>query len=150
MRQKLLSQNVMSGLMLAVIGLLALIIALKNYTLGTAARMGPGYVPMLCSIGMIAIGAVLIAGGLLRRGAPVGRLYLRPLLVITAALALFALLLQRIGLPLTVAIAVAVSAFARPGARIVETLALAILTASGTTILFIYALGLPITLWGAG
>ena len=46
-------KDLVAGLMFIAIGITAIVIA-SNYTLGTAARMGPGYFPRILSILLIA------------------------------------------------------------------------------------------------
>ena len=64
-------KDLISGLMFIVIGIGAIAIA-SNYTLGTAARMGPGYFPRILGILMIALGAILALRSLRLRGEPRG------------------------------------------------------------------------------
>ena len=49
-------KDLVAGLMFIAVGIAAIVIA-SNYTLGTAARMGPGYFPRILGILMIVLGA---------------------------------------------------------------------------------------------
>ena len=50
----------------------------SNYTLGTAARMGPGYFPRILGILLITLGAILALRALRLRGTPCPRCKWRP------------------------------------------------------------------------
>ena len=89
-----------SGLMFALVGL-AFAVGATNYNVGTGARMGPGYFPLM-------LGILLAIAGLRRHasasltvetadGDPVGRIAWKPLVFIIGANLVFGLLLG--GLP---------------------------------------------------
>ena len=59
-----------SGVLFSGIGAFALIHGTK-YTIGTAARMGPGYFPRILGIMMVVIGLVLVFRSLRTKGDPV-------------------------------------------------------------------------------
>ncbi len=51
-------KDLVAGLLFIAVGIAAIAIA-ANYTLGTAARMGPGYFPRILGILLIVLGAIL-------------------------------------------------------------------------------------------
>ena len=59
-----IGQDVGAGLMFIAIGALGLFLA-RNYPVGTALRMEPGYVPRLLCWGIIGVGVITAARGLL-------------------------------------------------------------------------------------
>ncbi len=73
----------------------------SELSVGTAAAMGPGYVPRALAILIMIYGAVLGARAVLAAREAFPAIALRPLLMICAAVALFALLLPIAGLALT-------------------------------------------------
>ncbi len=71
----------------------------------------------------------------------------RPLLLISAAVALFALLLPLVGLALTSLAVVVCSGFAAYDVRLRENAVLAVALAIFAVLLFVTVLGLPIQVW---
>src|SRR5882724_8952133 len=119
----------------------------SELTVGTAAAMGPGYVPRGLAVIIMVYGAVL---GL--RAAFAGRqvfpaIAWRPLLLISAAVALFAVLLPIIGLALTSLAVVICSGLATYDVRLRENALLAVALAIFAVLLFVTVLGLPIQVW---
>lgn len=139
-------QDVGAGLMFAGFGALGLYLA-RNYPMGTALRMEPGYVPHLLCWGMIGIGAFIVARGVLARSQPIARWHWRPLLFVLGALIAFRYLIEPAGLLLTTFTTVAIAACGSREVRIRDTALLGIGLATGAAALFIFALGLPMRLW---
>lgn len=131
-----------SGLLVAAVGLFFFIGA-QEYRMGTAARMGPGFVPYWLGATAMFLGGLIAFGAIGRRGALPG-LSWRPLLAIAAAVAIFALVLPRFGLaPATFAttiVAMLGNYDARARTIAVTAIAITILC----WIVFIALLGLPI------
>jgi hypothetical protein len=120
-----------------------------NYTLGTAARMGPGYFPVLLSILLGAIGLVVLAGSVTSR-AQIEKLKswdLKGLLWIVGSVALFAVLLYPLGFVIALFALVMVSSKASPefgwaGAFVNAAVLIVMCVAA-----FVYGIGLQLPLW---
>jgi hypothetical protein len=142
-------KNVLAGLLFMGIAILGLYLS-RDYSVGTALRMGTGYVPRLLCWVLLALGACVLVQGL--REAPggqgaVARFGWRPLVLVSAGLALFALTLERLGLVVAILLLTVAGAYATRGRGIVETLlAVLVLTALSWGI-FIYGLQLTIRVW---
>lgn len=148
-----------AGLMFTVVGT-AFALGAQNYTVGTAARMGPGYFPMLLGILLGVLGFFIIISSVLRRnpppdGDPVGVWAWRPLLLVLAANFAFGILLvglPSLGIPsmgiiiaiyaLTLIASLAGHEFTVKGA-----LALATVLAAGSYLVFIKSLNLVLPVW---
>ena len=147
--QFLARKNVLAGALFMAIAILGLFLS-RDYSVGTALRMGTGYVPRLLCWVLLALGACVLVQGL--REAPggqgtVARVGWRPLVLVTAGLALFALTLERLGLVVAILLLTVAGAYATRGRGIVETLlAVLVLTALSWGI-FIYGLQLTIRVW---
>jgi hypothetical protein len=76
------------------------------------------------------------------------RIVWRPLMLITAAVLAFQLLIDRAGLIAATVAVVVVGAIAGRDARIAEVGALAAIMAVCTAVLFVHVLNLPLPLWG--
>ena len=131
---------------LVALGALAFALA-SDLTVGTAAAMGPGYVPRgLAGIIMIyGVGLGLRAAFTGRQAFPV--IAWRPLLLISAAVALFAVLLPVVGLALTSLAVVICSGLAAYDVRLRENALLAVALSIFAVLLFVTVLGLPIQVW---
>jgi hypothetical protein len=134
-------------LLLVIFGVLGLLLG-ASLDPGTARRMGPGFFPRILSWMLILLGAAIAGAGTTRAGEPAGALRWRPLILVTAAVMTFGVLIDRIGLIPATAATVALGAFAGRDARPREVAALAVAMAVCAAGLFVYALGLPLPLWG--
>ncbi len=89
-------------------GAAALILG-NDLRVGTAARMGPGFIPHAIGWILIALGAAIAVEGFARDAEQVVRLHLRPASLIVLSVVVFALLLQPAGLILAMAAMMAIS-----------------------------------------
>jgi hypothetical protein len=139
-------QDFGAGLMFAAFGAVGLYLA-RDYPVGTALRMEPGYVPHLLCWGMIGIGAIIAGQGLMAGSLAIARWHWRPLLFVLGALIAFRYLIEPGGLLIATFVTVVMAAFGSREVQIRDTLLLAAGLAVGAVALFIFALGLPMTLW---
>src|SRR5262249_38770847 len=123
------------------------ILAARGYSLGMAGKMGPGYFPLLLGGLLAALGAVLIGRSLALSGEPVARFPLLPLTIVAAAVCLFGVMIEPLGLVLSLAVLTLLSAFAGAQFRLLETVALAAALIVFSVGGFVYALGLPLNIW---
>jgi Tripartite tricarboxylate transporter TctB family len=131
---------------LVALGALAFALA-GELSVGTAASMGPGYVPRGLALLIMIYGAVLGARACFAGPQAFPEIAWRPLAMISAAVALFALLLPTIGLAMTSFIVVVASGYAAYDVRLRENGLLALGLAVFAVALFVAALGLPIPVW---
>jgi putative tricarboxylic transport membrane protein len=73
-------------------------IALTNYQMGTAVRMGPAYFPVLLGAILAVLGLILFARSFALKGDKVPTFHFQPLLFILAACLAFAYTLKPLGL----------------------------------------------------
>lgn len=147
-----------AGLLFAAIGT-AFALGAREYSMGTSARMGPGYFPLMLGIILAIIGVVLAVKSF--RGehheGRIGAWAIKPLFFVILANLLFGVLLgglPSIGLPsmgLMVAIFVLTLVAARAGSEFVlaEALILGVILAIGSYFLFVKMLSLPFQVWPA-
>jgi len=128
---------------------IAFILLARGYRIGTPARMGPGFFPIVLGGILAVLGLSLSIPALIRDGEPLPRLGLRPLLTVLAAIVVFALLLQPLGFVLSAVVLVLVSGFADPELRRIESVGLALLLTAFSVAIFVALLGLPFNLWPA-
>jgi hypothetical protein len=96
---------------------------------------------------LIGTGAVLLARSLVSSGEPIERIAVWPQILILAAIVAFGLLIERVGLAVSVIAVAVISGIAAQGLRWFELAALAIATSALSVALFIYLLGQPIPVW---
>ena len=146
-----------AGLMYLVVGG-AFAIGAGEYNVGTAARMGPGYFPMILGILLALIGLVIAFKATLAGpgdGDPVGKWAWRPIFFVLGANFAFGILLvgvPALGIPgfgLIVAIyaLVLIASCARKEVNFKESLVLATVLAIGSYAVFVWALSLQFPVW---
>ncbi len=103
-----------SGLMFIAVGIVFAVGA-TNYSMGSGARPGPGYFPLLLSTILAILGAIVLFKSLTietEGGDKIGRFAWRPLLVVVASIIVFAVLLPRLGMWITFPIVIILVSFA--------------------------------------
>ena len=146
-----------AGLMYMAVGI-AFAVGAKNYTIGTGARMGPGYFPMILGVLLTLIGAAVSFKGLSSGpadGDPVGKWAWKQVFYILAANFAFGVLLVGIpswGIPamgLIVAIyaLVFIASMAGHEFRAKEVFILATVLATGSYLASVWALTLQCPVW---
>lgn len=137
-----------SGGVLVALGLAILVIS-WGYAVGSLTDMGPGYMPRIISIGLVAIGLGVLVSDL--RGTvqtydePT---HWRALAFISAAVLIFVALIEPAGLIPAMFCAVAASKLANSRAGLVSIVIYSAAVTFAGWLLFIVALGLPLTLFG--
>lgn len=119
----------------------------KGLKVGTAVRMGPGWLPNASAYLLIALGIAIAIRSLFADEEKLDRWYPRPLILICAAIAFFSFALDRLGLPITICGVVIIAGLADTETRWHETLILAVGLAVAASLIFVNGLGLPMPLW---
>ena len=146
-----------AGVMFTVVGV-AFAWGATTYNVGSGARMGPGYFPLMLGIVMSIIGLIVMFTGLTvetATGDPIGKWAWRQVVFILGANLAFGVLLGGLpsfGIPamgLIIAIYALVIIAAQAGSKhaLPSVLALATVLAIGSYIAFIWALKLQIQVW---
>ena len=103
-----------SGLMFIVVGVV-FAVGSQNYSLGTSARPGPGYFPLMLSVIMAILGAIVLFKSLTietEGGDKIGAFAWRPLIVIVVAIAVFGAALPRLGMVITIPVLIVITSLA--------------------------------------
>jgi hypothetical protein len=134
------------GVFLVALGALAYTLA-GELTVGTAASMGPGYVPRGLALIIMVYGLVLGLRAAFTGHVPFPAVAWRPLILIAVSVTLFGILLPVMGLAITSVVVVLAAGLASYDVRLKENAILALALAIFAVLLFVTALGLPIPVW---
>lgn len=135
-----------SGIMFLVVGIVFAVGA-TNYSMGTSARPGPGYFPLLLSIILAILGAIVLFKSLTietEGGDKIGHIAWRPLLVVVFSITLFAILLPRLGMFISIPILIIVVSFAGDEFKWKGVLIAAAVLTVFSWLVFVKGLGLTI------
>lgn len=137
-----------TGVIYVVIGLSAFVIA-RNYALGSAARMGPGYFPTAVALLLTAVGVAIVVRSFFRQGELIDRFAWKPMLLVLGSICAFGILINRAGLVLAAVVLVLGCAAASERFRIgwLPVLGMAALIAF-CVIVFVIGMGIPMPLIG--
>ena len=141
------SKNFLSGLFFVVIGLATFLLS-RDYSMGSARNMGPGYFPTILACLIAVLGAILMAKGAINPGEQVQGLAWAKVGLISLAVAVFGLALRPIGLAISVFLLVALSALASKKFKLLPTLLLASALAIGCSLVFVTLLGVQVPVFG--
>lgn len=121
--------------------------ATGSLAIGTAADMGPGFVPRALAWIILGFGVTFLITGLAKARAPIPAPAWRPLAAILASIALFAVLFAKLGLIAACVGAVVVAGAATSPVRWLQLVAFGVVMAAFSALLFVKGLGLPFRLW---
>ena len=134
------------GLLFLAIGVAVMVLA-REYRVGSAARMGPGFFPMLLGGLLALLGLTLSIPALFVDGEKFPRLHMRPLVMILLGIVVFGVALEYLGFAVAVGALVLVGAFADPELRPLEAVGVALFLAVFSVGIFVGLLGLPLNVW---
>ncbi|HEX4234245.1 MAG TPA: tripartite tricarboxylate transporter TctB family protein [Caldimonas sp.] len=159
-----------SGMMFVAVGVVFAVGA-TNYSMGPAclandpcatslwarlsqlsANPGVGYFPLALSILLALLGAIVLFKSLTIEsvgGDPIGSFAWRPLVVIIAAIAVFGVMLEPLGLALTVPVLIFIASLAGDEFHWKGVVANAVVLTIGSWAIFVWGLKLTIPLWPA-
>jgi len=139
-----------SGLMFILVGFGFSWVA-RGYSMGTAAKMGPGYFPFWLGVVLALLGVLVLIGSLSSKGESdeLARWDIKLLLWILGSVVLFGLLLKPLGMVLSVIVLVLVSSMASHEftwrGAILNTIILVLISMGA----FVYGINLQMPVWPA-
>ncbi|EHD20062.1 MULTISPECIES: tripartite tricarboxylate transporter TctB family protein [Brenneria] len=148
MSRRINQPDALSGLLYLLLGGAFAIVAWRHYPLGSAARMGPGFLPFWLGTLLMLIGCWVLAQGIRSRFAerlpPTNR---RALGLVAGSIVAFALALPWCGLLFAIVLMVLAATLAAPHASLLRAAALGGSLALFSALVFVKGLGLPLPLW---
>lgn len=141
-------RDVIGGGLIALAGAVAMYHSLTALSIGTAARMGPGYFPALVG-GLLMLCGILIVIPALRRAGPMPIFELRPLFWISLSVLAFGLLVIPFGLLPAIVAQTVLAGISDCKLSLKKSLILAGVLSVGAALIFVVGLGviLPIIAW---
>jgi hypothetical protein len=141
-------KDLWTGVIYIAFGSAAIIIS-RDYGMGTAVKMGPAYFPTILSVLLILIGVVSLVRSFLKPGSPVGAFAIKGLVLITASIILFGLIVRGAGSIIALPVLVIVSSCASRRFRWPYALFLAVGLTVFCVLVFQIALGVPLPILGS-
>ena len=136
-----------AGVMFILFGAAAVYMS-RDYPMGSAMRMGPGYFPTYLGILMILFGLGIGAKGILKGSDEIGPWAFKPIIVLSLGVLAFGFLIEKVGfVPSLIALIVITSLSGREKIRWLEVLLVTIVLVAGAVGVFIYGIGLPYQLF---
>lgn len=135
------------GIIFLFFGLAAVLIG-RDYSMGTAGRMGPAYFPTVLGAMLALVGLIGVVRSFVRPGEAIGRFHIRNLALVLSAVLLFGFLMRGAGLVPAAIVLIIMSAYASPKFTWGATLLLAAGLTLFAVVLFVKLLGLPIAIFG--
>lgn len=139
-------QDVLLGAFLVAVAAGALY-ATRALSVGHAADMGPGYMPRIVSLALLGFGLFFLGRSARGVAATIEPVRLRPLLAVLAAVGVFALSAERLGLAIASVLTMLLAGLATRETRPLESIGFAVLLSALAALLFVRVLALPIPLW---
>jgi hypothetical protein len=135
-----------AGVMFIAFGVLAIAIA-RDYPMGSAVRMGPGYFPTIIGGALIALGAGISVMGFKVKGEGIGVFPWRAIVLLAAGFAFFAWGIDNAGFVPSLAVLIVLSSLSSRRYKWIEIAIETVVLIVGCWAVFIYGIGLPFPLW---
>ncbi len=141
---RFLSKDFLAGLMFIAFGVTALYFG-RHLAVGTAVRMGPGFVPRALSYILLGLGGIICVFALVSGSEPVEAPKWKPITLVTIGIIGFALLFERAGMLPALIVLVAISSLANEEFKILEVIGNMVVLTILCVIVFKLGLGMNIS-----
>jgi hypothetical protein len=135
-----------AGVMFVIFGAAAVYMS-RDYPMGSAMRMGPGYFPTYLGVLMMIFGIIIGARGFLKGSDPIGPWAFRPIIVLSLGVIAFGLLIEKVGFIPSLVALILLTTLAGREFKWLEVLIVTIVLVVGAVGIFIYGIGLPYQLF---
>lgn len=132
-----------AGILYLALGAAAVWLA-RGYGMGTAFKMGPGYLPTVLGALLALIGLAALVRSFVSTGDAIGGFAIKPMLYVTLSTIAFGFLVRGAGVIAAIGVLVLASAYASMRFRIGPMLLLAVGLIAFCVIVFVYGLGVPL------
>ena len=135
-----------SGVLFVGLGAFALIHGTK-YTVGTAARMGPGYFPRILGIMLIGLGAIITFRGIRWDGERIPAFRWRPTIVVLASVVIYGILIGWLGIAISTVLLIVGASAASHEFRFKESVIAGLLLSGLAVGVFVVGLSVQLPIW---
>jgi hypothetical protein len=141
-------KDFLTGVMFVGFGAATMVLSF-GLTIGTAAKMGPGYLPLVLGGLLVVLGGVILLRGVAGRQGPSGWpiLQLKPVAIVLLSVVLFSQILRPLGLLLSTAALVVFASRASHEFRWAEALLNAAVLTGIVLVVFVYFLDFQLPIW---
>jgi hypothetical protein len=121
----------------------------RQYQMGTAAKMGPGYFPTILGGLLAVLGLIILVGAFEKHNAElkIERVGWRQLLLLLASIGLFGLLLPKLGLVISIVVLIGVAALASHEFKLRDTVLSIVVLIVMSYVVFVKGLELQFPVW---
>jgi hypothetical protein len=142
------AKDLWTGLIYIFFGVSAILIA-RDYGMGTALRMGPGYFPTILGGLLTLVGIISLVRSFVVAGSPIGGFAFKGLLLVVGSTLVFGFILRQAGVVIALPLFVLMSACASARFRWGLSLALAAGITLFCVLVFLKGLGVPLPILGS-
>ncbi|HTQ00837.1 MAG TPA: tripartite tricarboxylate transporter TctB family protein [Casimicrobiaceae bacterium] len=135
-----------AGILFICLGVAAIWLG-SAYTLGTAARMGPGYFPRILGILLIVLGSIVALNGVRTDGPRIPRFYWKPTFIVLGTVVIFGHIVTYLGLAISTVFLIVGASSASHEFRWKESIVIGVLLAALAVGVFIVGLHLQLPIW---
>lgn len=141
-------RDLWAGVMFFVFGVIFVVLS-RQYQLGTAAKMGPGYFPTILGGLLAVLGLIIVFGAFDKRNPElkIERVGWRELILLLASIGLFGLLLPKFGMVISIIVLIGVSALASHEFKLRDTVLSTIVLIVMSYFVFVKGLELQFPVW---
>jgi putative tricarboxylic transport membrane protein len=140
------NRDFFAGLFFILIGGAAMWIS-RDYPMGSALRMGPGYFPTVLGGIVVVFGIYVLIKGVINNEKVVGNWSIRALIVLPIATWIFGVMMENVGFIPALVVLMYTSSIAGKEFKFLEVTIMAVVMVIVCTGVFIYGLGLPYPLF---
>lgn len=121
----------------------------RDYSMGTAVKMGPAYFPTILGGLLVLIGTISVIRSFVVSGTPIGAFAFKGLALIIGATLLCGFLVRGAGLIVALPLLIILSAYASSRFRWAPTIVMAFGLTLFCVVVFIKGLGIPLPIFGS-
>jgi hypothetical protein len=136
-----------TGLIYIFFGSSAILIA-RDYSMGTAIKMGPAYFPTILGGLLMGIGVISVIRSFIVHGAPIGAFAFKGLALVSVSVLVFGFIVRGAGLAVALPVLIIISALASTRFHWRPTLIMAAGLTIFCVLVFIKGLGIPLPIIG--
>jgi putative tricarboxylic transport membrane protein len=141
-------KDIAAGAIFVALGLAFALSAIVGLRMGSGLNMGPGYFPRALGFILVGLGAIIMLGAINKPESRIGKVSWRGVVLITASLFYFAFGVRTLGMVPALAGCIILACLASDRITLLRAVLISAALTSFATVLFVYALGLPISLIG--